>query len=332
MSDSWEEVLVARRENRRELVLTGPDISERIEHGGLDETVFKLNGLNFLEISKTCISNLSPKLCNLVNLTNLVLHGNKLSSIPETIGGLIKLKFLDLSRNELQSLPPEIGQLQNLHTLNINCNQLTETPDFSTLHQLHILDISHNRLLGLPAGITNPKLELLAQILANSNELQEIPADLCELAALKTLDISENQLTIIPPEIGDCQKLKEFKYGGNQLKDRRFARMIDGCSTKAILDYQRAILDKERKSGGGGKGKKKKKGKGRTNDEIDDDLSKNFMKVLHFGEEKGLGITVADSVMEVRQYLVCCIVKHLNMNRSKNMFKRFLTFQVIIYC
>jgi len=329
MASTWEEVEVARDESRHELVLSGADISKKIERKGLDENIFRLVALNFLEISKTSLSSLSPRLSNLASLTNLVLHRNKLTTLPDSIGKLSKLKLLDVSCNELTRLPPTIAGLQKLQTLNINVNHLTEIPDISSLIQLHILDMSHNQLVKLPDGITSSSLELLAQILANSNQIVEIPPNMSELPSLRTFDISDNKLTAVPPEISECPKLKEFRYGGNKLKDRKLARMIEQCSTKAILDYLHAILEKERKSAGGsGKGKEKKKKKKGRADDVMDDLSKNLMKILHFGEEKGVRVTVADNVLDVRQYIVCCVVRHLDFSKSNNMLKRFFNLQV----
>ena len=54
-----------------------------------------------------------PKECvkKLVNLVELDLEGNRLTSVPGEIGGLTKLERLYLSRNRLNSLPKEIGKL-----------------------------------------------------------------------------------------------------------------------------------------------------------------------------------------------------------------------------
>lgn len=68
-----------------ELVLSGAQISEQVEKddGKLDELVYKMKSLNFLNITDTvALTTISDKISNLSNLTNLVLRGNKITIIP----------------------------------------------------------------------------------------------------------------------------------------------------------------------------------------------------------------------------------------------------------
>ncbi len=323
---SWSEVEIAQKEKRHELVLTGSAISERIDRDGLDNSIFKLKGLNFLEISRTSLSSMPDDLKNLENLTNLVLCGNKLSEISESLTCLSKLKLLDVSRNVLTVLPG-LEKLTALQTLNVSGNRLSEFPDISSLAQLHVLDISHNALSALPAGISSESLSLLGQVFANGNEITEIPADLTNLQSLRTLDVSDNKLVAIPAELGDCSKMKDLKFGGNKLKDRRLGKMMDQCSTKSVLEYLRGVLQKEQKSGGGKKKDVKKKRDHKKSENVED-LSKNLMQVLHFKDPEGKVIKVEDSVLQVRPFIVCCVVRNLNFGLTKNMFKRFINLQV----
>jgi hypothetical protein len=81
MSYNWAEML---KQTPRELVLSGQQISKQIEEeNGLNELVFQMNSLNFVEITKTnSLTNISSKISKLINLSNLVLHSNKLSTLP----------------------------------------------------------------------------------------------------------------------------------------------------------------------------------------------------------------------------------------------------------
>jgi len=326
----WLETEQAKNENRHELVLTGTRISERIDSSGLDDHIFTLEELNFLEISKTTLTTLNDGLGNLINLQNLVLRNNKIASLPASIGKLQKLKFLDLSTNELEELPGEISELTELQRLNVSVNKLTGFPDVSKLVNLHVLEVSHNSLESLPEGLCNSESLGVAEIYASSNEISELPADFAKLASLKVLDLTDNKLQQIPPEMAECTKLREFKFGGNKLKDRRLGKMMDQCTTKSVLDYLRNILEKERQKGGKGKGGKKNKKK--TNDTVAEEVEEvmgNFMKVLHFHSEDGLAIRVTENVGGVRPYIVCCVVRHLDFQKSNNLYKRFIALQVI---
>ena len=193
-TEHWPEIELVEKENRRELVLSGLVISERIEKlRDVDSKLYTLSKLNFLEIGKTCLHVISPKISGLENMTNLILQGNKLTEIPSTINQLKKLKIFDISHNELEELPSEIGEIPGLHSLFAGSNKLTEFPTISGLRNLHELDISHNKLTSLPGGINTPDLALLNKVSAAANEITELPQELHNLPVLKTLDVSENK-------------------------------------------------------------------------------------------------------------------------------------------
>jgi hypothetical protein len=60
----------------------------------------------------------------LLNLTELDLSGNGLSTLPESIGNLTNLTDLDLSYNDLNTLPKSIGNLTNLNVLDLRENNV----------------------------------------------------------------------------------------------------------------------------------------------------------------------------------------------------------------
>jgi hypothetical protein len=328
MASTWQEVAVAKQEDRRELVLQGSEISKRIDENGLDNSIFTLINLNFLEICKTSLETLPTDVENLANLTSLVLHTNALEQVPTSLGALKKLKLLDLSGNQLQSLPEEVCSLPELQTLNVRCNSLTSLPNVKGLVQLHIFDVSNNQLDLLPDDISSPDLQHLSQILAKANHLQEIPSDLHELPALKTLDISENCLQEIPSELNLCAKLKELNFRENKLKDRRLMKLMEQCHTRSVLDYLEKQYKKENeKRGGNAKAAKGKKKKGAKGSKQVDEVAKNLMEVLHCSKT-GATVTITENVLEVRPHILCCIVRDLHFEKSLNVFKRFISLQV----
>lgn len=158
---------------------------------------------------------------------------------------------------------------------------------------------------------------------------------------LQNLDLSNNKITEIPFDLADCSKLKEVNFRGNKLKDKRLEKMVNGCQTKSILDYLRA--------GGRGKGrgkqqeasakdentkdKKRKKRsdkqqKNKEEDEELDDLNQMVVKILQVHDsDAAFTIKVAPEVKDVRPYIVCCIVKGMNLKQG-NALKRFLMAQV----
>lgn len=146
------------------------------------------------------------------------------------------------------------------------------------------------------------------------------------------LDLSNNKLSEIPPEVSDCSKLKEINFRGNKLSDKRLEKMVNGCQTKSILDYLRG---KGRQAEGGGeadKGKKQqqRKKKERTEakqDEVEE-LNKVVVRVLHVSDAPtALTVQVRAEVKDIRPYLVCCVVSGMHL-KPGNSLKRFLMAQV----
>lgn len=194
MTDSsWEEVDQALKENRHELVIHGPKISNKISKYGIDPKLFTVLSLNYLNITNTCLVNIPSELGNLQNLTNLVLHSNSISSLPDNISKLTKLKVLDCSRNQLKSLPEDIDNLPQLTTLNLSANLLQSLPIQKNNLKLSILDLSHNEFSEFP-DICYPELGHLAELKLNDNKIEEIPSNISVLTSLKLLDLGNNQI------------------------------------------------------------------------------------------------------------------------------------------
>ena len=330
MANTWEEVSVAAEENRHELKLHGAEISSRIENNGLDEGIYDLVNLNYLDITRTCLQSVGENLGKLENLTNLVLHNNRLTAVPSCINDLVKLKLVDVSNNQIEEFPSDISKLENLHSLNASMNKLETFPDLSQLGNLHILNVSHNNFTNLPEGIFSTKLVHLSQIIASDNQIEALSSDVSSMPHLNLLDLSSNKLCDVPLELSECPKLKELDLKSNKFKDRRFGKLVEQCGTKQVLDYLLTLLKKERaQQGKKGKGKDKKK-KGAKVPTNEEEVLCNLIKVLHFSEGPGVTVQVTPAVMSVRQYIVCCIVHNLDFHQSNEMFKHFITLQVYI--
>ncbi|XP_078094752.1 leucine-rich repeat-containing protein 47 [Mustelus asterias] len=338
----WPEVRLAAEERRRELVLRGPELEARVREGGLDPALCRLPLLQHLELGAG-LSLLPPELCGLAQLRSLVLRHNRLAALPAELGRLQQLRTLDLSGNRLSALPPGLGLLLQLQALNVSGNLLESLPAaLGRCLRLSQLNVSGNRLPALPPELFQPQLTLLTLITASNNLINLLPPAVSQLPALRTLDLSDNKLSEIPCELADCPKLKEINFKGNNLKDKRLEKMVNGCQTKSILDYL--------KSGGRGKGKgkmdsaekavsrekarKKKKALKKDDDEESDEteeLNKLVVRVLHVSESpSSVLVTVTPNVKDVRPYIVCCIVEGMNL-RPGNALKRFLVAQTKLH-
>ncbi|KAF7648575.1 hypothetical protein LDENG_00154350 [Lucifuga dentata] len=358
--EKWPEIEKVASEKRRELVLQGPAVDKRISsHGGLTSAIYSLTLLNYLEISQCpSLTEIHEDIQHLTNLQSLILCRNKLASIPNVIGSLKLLKVLDLSVNSLRVLPQEITQLRELNTLNVSCNSLEGLPEgLSQCTKLSSINVSKNQLTGFPADFCSESLEVLSTVVASDNSIEELSGDIHKLSALKVLDLSNNKLSEIPSDLSDCPKLKDINFKGNKLSNKRLEKMVNGCQTKSILDYLRA--------GGRGKGKgkqgedgddadggrnadkkkrqqqrkkkrqqqRKKKKKEKVVDEEDEveEMNEMVVRILHVSDAPtALTVTVSGEVKDVRPYLVCCVVRGMNL-KPGNALKRFLMAQTKLH-
>lgn len=344
--EKWPEIEKAAAGKRRELVLQGPAVDGRISsHGGLSSAIYSLTLLNYLEVSQCpSLTEIHEDIQHLTNLQSLILCRNKLASIPNVLSNLKSLKVLDLSVNNLRALPEGITQLRELNTLNVSCNSLEVLPEgLSQCTKLSTINISKNHISRFPADFFSERLELLSTLAASDNSIDQLNADVHKLAAIKVLDLSNNKLTEIPSDLSDCPKLKEINFKGNKLSDKRLEKMVNGCQTKSILDYLRGKgkgrpgEDGSDVDGGRGadrgKRQQQRKRKEKVADEQDevDELNKMVVRVLHVLDcPTALTVKVSAEVKDVRPYLVCCVVRGMNLRRG-NALKRFLVAQTKLH-
>lgn len=335
---TWEEVSKAKADNRRELVLSGKLLTARIEEAGgtVDPALFSLSGLNFLDLnSSPALISVPVALGGLTNLTTLMLNRNALTELPgPALAKLTKLKVVDVSGNKLTSLPAELTSMNTLSTLNASMNALTSIEPLSAMTALSHINLSSNQLEDM-AFLCHTSLALLAEVNLSKNKIAVLEPSISSLAALKNFDMSENLLKTIPGELADCIRIKELQMNGNPFAENRLKKLVAQKGAKSVLDYVRQNCPRaEGGSGGGagggggkkGKGKKGKKGKAAPVEE-EEELS-DLLEVLHMRDDSPL-VVVEDITKEVRPYIVCCIVRDLDLTDGK--FKKFIQMQTKLH-
>ena len=338
MSHVWPEVTVVMKEHRKELVISGsePGMVERIEAHGLDRRIYNLKLINFLEITRCKLTELPAEIGGLFSLTSLVLHYNCLKTIPDVIGNLNRLTILDLSFNELEVLP-SLDKLVNLDTLNVSSNKLTELPDLSGLLNLHVVIGGHNLLTRFPSSLTSEKLVHLHTILLSDNQIEDLPAEISNLKALKNLDLANNKVKIIPLELSLCLKMKDLSIKGNKLADRRLQKLVDQLHTKHVTSYLTEQFEKEQEAKRKAENAaKKKQQKAAVEEDVDPNDSspvvvpgdgKIHMQVIHFDAGVQGLVELKANANQVRGHILCCIFRNLDLKRTSNSFKRFISLQ-----
>ncbi|XP_023341290.1 leucine-rich repeat-containing protein 40 [Eurytemora carolleeae] len=176
--------------------------------------------VNAVDASKNLISIFPESLLDLLPLLfELNLSSNKLSSVPSWIQVGAKLQFLDLSNNKLQQLPEEMGELKHLREIVLSFNQLSSIP---------------------PSLCRCGKLETI--LIANNKIAQLDVEALSALGQLAVLDLQNNAIESVPPELGNLTQLRALQLEGNLFRMPRPAVLVQG--TGAVLSYLRDRIPK----------------------------------------------------------------------------------------
>jgi len=108
-----------------------------------------------------------------------------------------------------------ITKLKNLTTLEFDSNSFTTLPNsIRQLQQLEHLVLGYE-LSELPIEIG--ELTALKSLYLTTNALKELPPSIGQLRQLNTLHIAGNKLISLPEEIGELHSLEKLYTGGNQL-------------------------------------------------------------------------------------------------------------------
>ncbi len=148
-------------------------------------------------------------------LESLDMSFNELSRLPR-IPYMQGVRSMDLSGNALDHIPQELYGATTLRALDLRGNLLTTLRgvQWAKFRSLDELDLGGNQLtdLGSLRG-----LEGLVSLDLSDNQLKALPPEIGRLKSLRRLDLSRNQLTTLPPELGKLTALEELTLSGNPL-------------------------------------------------------------------------------------------------------------------
>ncbi|XP_023696226.2 leucine-rich repeat-containing protein 40 [Paramormyrops kingsleyae] len=194
--------------------------SEKQEASVPDE-VFDAVGkdpISSVNFSRNQLCSLPARIIELKDtVTDINLGFNKLTSIPVEFCMLQGLAHIDFRNNLLESLPEELESLTKLRSVILSFNRFKDFPE--VLYRLHTLET----------------------ILISNNQVGSIdPIKLKDLERLSTLDLQNNDILHVPPELGNCTSLRALMLDGNPFRHPRAAIVAKG--TDSLLEYLRSRI------------------------------------------------------------------------------------------
>jgi len=183
--------------------------------------------LEELNLVANGITSLPSTIGSMKNLRKLNLNNNQITTIAPEISNLVHLEQLFLYRSSLKSIPPDLYQLKNLKAIDLYYNQLTQLdPEIANWSKLEILYAANNKLFTLPDNLG--KLTQLRELYLHHNKLSSLP-DLGALDSLRVLRINNNFLVEYPHSLYGLESIENLDVASNQVQ----------TFEEALFDYPR---------------------------------------------------------------------------------------------
>ncbi|GAA6007071.1 uncharacterized protein JCM10292_003450 [Rhodotorula paludigena] len=184
----------------RELVLSNMGIKR------LPQAIRECTSLTRLDISNNNIIELDHiALHDLVNMSSLKCHNNRLATVPDYFREFRQLKYLNLSNNRYDKIPSVVSEIEPLVELDFSFNTVTVVPpELSKLEHLERLNLLANLITTLPSTLGSfvslRELDCRRNVISDFSPLTSIPALevlRCEHNQASTLDASWPNLRVL---------------------------------------------------------------------------------------------------------------------------------------
>ncbi len=232
------------------------DIS-RNKIGLLVPEIGNLQNLKILNLSQCDISTLPAEIGFCIELIEIILWGNQIEYLPETLKECVKLCELKMSYRSFHSLldsymenlirkgqiksehiPLVVFDLINLQILDLSSTKINNLPE-NNLKNLAELHLGSNFFEQLPETIFQVMFKTLRVLKLESNFLQQIPSEMKLLENLEILNLNFNKLTVFPNEQINLVNLKELFLSNNQITQLTSSIGILKSLRKLVLDCNR---------------------------------------------------------------------------------------------
>ena len=214
----------------------------------------------YLEFKMESIRNCPRSIQRLIQLRNLHLDHNNLTRLPNIFYNLTHLETLNLENNQISKFPESIGMLINLQHFSIRNNSSKKIPKiFDSLSELITVDgikvpenwnsLFYNErytlieiwlnVRGLNCQISEKHIVTLN--LSDCALSEKFPKDF-ELSALRTLDLSHNQIQMVPNLFNKIPDLETLTLNNNKIEV--LPNSIGECRNLRFLNLRNNILTK----------------------------------------------------------------------------------------
>ncbi|XP_015261540.1 PREDICTED: leucine-rich repeat-containing protein 69 [Gekko japonicus] len=148
---------------------------------------------------------------------SLSLTARHLHHLPWGLAKMKALECLNLRDNRLCRLRPDMEALSRLKVLNLGNNMFEDVPEqltcLKSLQKLYLFGNNITRMSPLVCG----GLQNLVLLNLNNNQLSYLPPEIHRLENLECLSLNNNQLQSIPRELCCLRKLRELHLTHNSL-------------------------------------------------------------------------------------------------------------------
>lgn len=173
-----------------------------------ERTLDNVEVLTDLDLSTNSLTRLDDKLCVLMAaLRLLVVNFNLLTVLPDNIHQLRSLETLEVQTTPPRTPPPARPQTCKPLSTHLGKKLMSERNS----------QVRANRLQELPANVCN--LPALRHLRVRENKLQQIPEAIGSIATLEEMEVSINRISVIPTSVTALAKLQLLDAHDNRLKE-----------------------------------------------------------------------------------------------------------------
>jgi len=140
-------------------------------------------------------------------------------------------------RNKLGSLPPGMSRLGSLVRIDMRDNRIPAMPDLARASNLREVCLGNNGIITVGDLTCLPPSTRILDL--RDNAIAVIPGSISHLVQLERLDVSNNELSGLPAELG-ALPVNAIVVDGNPM--RKIRRDIISKGTMAIMKHLRNMV------------------------------------------------------------------------------------------